>query len=618
MTPIPQLMPQPRSIKVQDERFSLPAQAVIVVDPEHFFAAKQAQSSLAQLGLHWPVVTFNAADQYALTLLYSDTLSAQAYTLSVHDAGVVVQGDAAGLFYGVMTWGQLLRVYGRDLPRLKIEDSPDFLVRGVMLDISRDRVPTMETLYQLVDLLASLKINQFQLYTEHTFAYHAHPEVWAAASPMTAEEIMTLDRYCAERFIDLVPNQNSLGHMDQWLELPRYHDMAEKQEGYTTPWDGRWRPAGTFDPSDPRSLALFEELYVELLPNFRSSLFNVGCDEPWELGQGKNRQAVEERGGRVYLDWLKALHGVVSGQGRRMMFWADIIIHHPELVSELPEDVLVLEWGYEAIHPFDANCAVYAESVRDFYVCPGTSSWNALLGRTDNAIGNLIAAAEAGLKHGASGYLITDWGDGGHWQALPVSYLGFAYGAAVSWGLDANRDMDLPLALSRYVFDDPAEVMGQVVYDLGNVYQHTGPRHLNGQAAAYALMRDIESLRAWLGRAGDQADYQRVDVSDAALDSLVTALDAGLARLGAQQMRRADADLIAAELHQASALLKHGAKRLRNPMPDALAMRQELDALIMEQRRLWLMRSRRGGLEKSMRGFEQMRLEYLRDERPAQ
>ena len=90
-----------------------------------------------------------------------------------------------------------------------------------------------------------------------------------------------------------------------------------------------------------------------------------------------------------------------------------------------------------------------------FYVCPGTSTWCSLAGRTDNALGNLLNAAENGIKHGAIGYLNTDWGDRGHWQAPPVSYLGFAAGAAFSWALEANRAMDVPAVVSRFAFDDP-------------------------------------------------------------------------------------------------------------------------------------------------------------------
>ena len=120
------------------------------------------------------------------------------------------------------------------------------------------------------------------------------------------------------------------------------------------------------------------------------------------------------------------------------MFWGDIILQAPELIPELPQDSIALEWGYEHDHAFDERCAKFAEAGIPFYVCPGTSSWNAVAGRTDNALGNLRSAAENGLKHGAIGYLNTDWGDNGHWQYQSTAYLGYVYGAAVSWAVEAN------------------------------------------------------------------------------------------------------------------------------------------------------------------------------------
>ena len=49
------------------------------------------------------------------------------------------------------------------LPAGTIIDSPDFAVRGVMLNIARDRIPTMDTLYCLVDELAAMKVNHLEL-----------------------------------------------------------------------------------------------------------------------------------------------------------------------------------------------------------------------------------------------------------------------------------------------------------------------------------------------------------------------------------------------------------------------------------------------------------------------
>jgi hexosaminidase len=116
-----------------------------------------------------------------------------------------------------------------------------------------------------------------------------------------------------------------------------------------------------------------------------------------------------------------------------MMFWGDIILNHPELISKLPKNVIALNWGYEATHPFEKEAATFAKSKVPFYVCPGTATWMTLLGRHDTAFANLRLAAEAGRKHGAIGYLNTDWGDGGHPQPLAVSWPLYVIGAAHSW-----------------------------------------------------------------------------------------------------------------------------------------------------------------------------------------
>ena len=226
----------------------------------------------------------------------------------------------------------------------------------------------------------------------------------------------------------------------------------------------------------------------------------MGCDETVDLGQGRSKDVVSERGiGRVYLDFLLAIYRQVKNRGYTMQFWGDVIHNYPELVDALPRDMIALEWGYEADHPFDTYNAIFERSGMPFYVCPGTSSWRTIAGRTHNALENLRNAAENGLKHGAVGYLNTDWGDEGHWQPLPVSYLGFAYGAAVSWGYEHNRQIPIWEALSAYAFEDPSGVMGKLVFDLGNVHNPIDfPIH-NSTILFNILQADPEKLLAYLG-----------------------------------------------------------------------------------------------------------------------
>jgi hypothetical protein len=476
------LLPYPRSLKRRAGFYTLPERGVLYLDPElprdTFLVpiAERLQSAAELIGARLEVVT-TPARHPRLAIRAERHSSArphpEAYALDISTSGIRIRyGEKEGLRAAVATLHQLLREYGRRLPCLSMQDYPDFSRRGVMLDVSRGRVPKLQTLLELVDHLADFKINEFQLYTEHTFAYRNYEPVWRDWGALTGEEMLRLDARCRQLGIDLVPNQNSFGHLRQWLEYPPLKKLAEISEPYEGP-DGTYlRYPTTLAPYHPGTLPLLRELYDELLPHFTSRRFNVGCDETWDLGRGQSKAACAARGKEwVYLDFLKAIHREASARGRQMMFWGDIILHQPKLIKELPPDVIALDWGYEANHPFLAETAQFAASKVPFYVCPGTSTWMALIGRHDNALANLRAAAEAGRRQGALGYLNTDWGDGGHPQPLAVSYLPYLAGAALSWCARTFDDQMLVSVLNRDVFQDPSGAMGGAALNLGMAHR---------------------------------------------------------------------------------------------------------------------------------------------------
>jgi hypothetical protein len=544
----------------------------------------------------------------AMTSTRAGDLPPQGYRLTIEGPWIrIVSGDQAGEFYAIQTLAQFRRRFGDEILCGEIEDWPDFPVRGVMLDISRDKVPTMATLFMLVDRFAELKINQLQLYTEHTFAYQTHPDVWRDASPMTADEIRELDRYCRARFIELVPNQNSFGHMARWLKHPRYADLAEKPDGFTFPWGTRHEGGFSLNPLDPRSLALIESLYDELLPNFSSRMINVGCDETFDLGLGKSKAECERLGKeRVYLDFLLNIHDAVKRRGRTMQFWGDIVLHKPELIGELPKDVIALNWGYDADHPFETETRAFADADVPFYVCPGTSSWLSITGRTDNAIANLKSAADCGLANGAIGYLNTDWGDLGHLQYLPVSYLGFAAGAAYSWCYASNKDLDIAPALDLHIFHDTAGVMGRLMHDLGNVYQAVKTPMGMSTRLFWSLVGGEDRRKLW-----EVITKEEFDDAEARLIEIVSRLDSA-------RMNRPDADLIRGEIRNGASMLlfacHHGRWRLGDSTMPISALSTWLRGIIEQHRDLWLARNRPGGLSDSCRQLEARLAEYAASE----
>jgi hypothetical protein len=400
----------------------------------------------------------------------------EGYGLTIDKTGIEISfRQTPGLRAATATLRQLLREFGRHLPCLEIRDWPDFARRGVMLDVSRGRVPRLETLLDLAEKLADLKINELQLYTEHTFAYKKYRTVWQTWGALTAKEIQALDARCRELGIELVPNQNSFGHLRYFLQDPRLKKLSELSEPYESETKDFLRRPTTLAPNHPGTLPFLSGLYDELLPNFSTHLFNIGGDETWDLGKGRSKKLCEVKGkGSVYLDFLKKLHREVSARGRQMMFWGDIILKYPELIRELPKDVIALNWGYEAKHPFQKETAQFARAGITFYVCPGTSTWQTLVGKHDNALANLRAAARAGKKFGALGFLNTDWGDGGHPQPLAVSWPMLAAGAALAWNSKSLDEHSLLAVLSRDVFEDPTGKAAEAGFKLGFAHQKLG------------------------------------------------------------------------------------------------------------------------------------------------
>jgi hypothetical protein len=342
--------------------------------------------------------------------------------------------------------------------------------RGLMLDISRNRVPTMDWLKQLIDTLALLRYNELQLYTEHTFAYQEHEVVWRNASPMTAEEIREIDRYCADRGIELVPNQNSFGHMERWLRHEAYKPLAECPDGFEHPFAG-WRPSGSTLAPTESSAEFIDSLYKELLPNFHSKRLHIGCDEPWELGQGHSKARVNREGKHLlYLEFLNRLFALAEKHDHQALFWSDIIMERPDLVPQLPQNVTPVIWGYEADSPFDEQCRIAAEAgfAGNFYVAPGAGNWNSFSGRLDVALANIELAAQQGKAHGANGFLLTAWGDNGHHQPWPTLFPALIMGAQAAWGCPIDPAA-LPEQIDQLFYADQAGGNGAAICALGKI-----------------------------------------------------------------------------------------------------------------------------------------------------
>lgn len=569
-------------------------------------------------------------------------LGREGYRLHLHERGIdIVANDAAGLRHAHRTLAQLRTQYAPPgtstpappgpLPCLDIEDAPAFAYRGVMLDISRCRVPTQEHLLATASLLASIGFNHLQLYIEHTFAYAGHEEVWHGWDPLTPDNVRALDAHCRRLGLELVPSQNCFGHLTHWLTLPRYAHLAETHSRWTFEHAGEtFERAGPFSlcPEEPDALHLIEDLLGQLLPCFTAPLVNVGCDETFDVGQGRSRPAVERHGrAAVWAQFTHKIIGIARRHGRRAMFWADVPLADPSVLKHLPGDAIALAWGYEPDVPWSAWCAALAGNGHEVWVCPGTSSWRSITGRTTERRLNIASAARDGLAAGAAGFLVTDWGDMGHHQVWPISLVALGQAADAAWtggrpGYDAR-------AASLHLFHDRTLAVAAWLEDLGDadaqLRQVSGrrsrsdlpPRPLRNATALFtdlhtpldprhadpAVLRGLMTppSAAW-GHVRDRLDAlagdPRLQQAGAWREHLTHALE--LARFAADRarLRRTGHPTDCRQANRIAADISGGELVSRQ------TLRERLDALIADHRRLWLTTSRPGGLERSCRYYQ--------------
>ncbi len=573
-TEVPELLPRPRRIVRREGFLTVPA----APHPLHAFLGNlPGTMSAARQWLH--------AAPGGSPCETDPGLGAEAYRLLITPEGLrITVGGAAGLLYAAQTLAQLRAAHPDALPCLEVDDAPALAVRGFMLDVSRCRVPTQAELLRLVAALGALRANQLQLYVEHTFAFAGHEDAWRDASPLTPAEIVALDRACAEAGIELVPNLNTFGHMERWLRHPRYRALAECPEGWVHPLTGEFKEfPGTLRP-DEASLAFVRGLLADYLPHFSSRQVNIGGDEPWELGQGFSRAAVADRGKhRVYLDHLRKICALAQADGRTAQFWGDILLEDLALAQDAPGGAVPVVWGYDAGHPFDAQCGRLRELGRNYLVAPGTSTWQSFTGRLDNALANQQEAVDAARRHGAAGVLLTAWGDNGHHQPWPTNWPAMADGLGRAWSGEAPTAGGLVAAYAALGGLDrsDAAATGAALEHLGRLDGCIGKSQRNRSLTWDFLTARDENLPKHL------ADVTPAETSRS-LAHLAEA-DRLIGRIRDEVVRE--------ELALGAALARAGLERARGTESPT----QGRATLVARHRAAWLRRSRPGGLDESVR-----------------
>ncbi len=401
------------------------------------FAQKDLEDGLKDRG-----VPISAHDAAQVRLLRTDSSLGRElmerqhlkFDPAMHDEGYVMVPDgtrglaviaetAAGLFYGAQTAKQLIRGSGKESELLvpTLRDWPAMAHRGLSDDWSRGPLPNMDFVKREIRTLAAFKYNIFSPYFEATFAYTSTPVAAFPGGALTPDEAREMVSYAAQYHITIIPEQESFGHLHHVLKFEEFAHLGETAHG------------AVLAPGDPGTLPLISSWFGELAGVFPGPYAHIGADETEELGLGKTRDEVKQKGlGAVYLNFLSQIHATLAPYHKQLLFWGDIAVNSPELVGTLPKDMIAVPWRYDAEPDFTPLILPFKNAGLETWVAPGVNNWNRVYPNNNEALGNIRAFVRDGQKLGSTGMLNTVWNDDGE-GVFDENWYGVLFGAAAGW-----------------------------------------------------------------------------------------------------------------------------------------------------------------------------------------
>ncbi|KAF9115926.1 hypothetical protein BGX27_005808 [Mortierella sp. AM989] len=321
---------------------------------------------------------------------------------------------------------------------------------AVMIDCSRGGVLKQSSVFTLMRNCALMGINMMQLYTEDTYEMEGETFFGYLRGGYTRQELISMDDYADALGIELVPCIQTLGHLGQILQWPKFHVYRDTNEVLLSNWDETYN--------------LIERMITTISSPLRSKRIHIGLDEAAGVGEGRYRQIFgHEDPSSVFLTHVKRVQEICKKLGLQPMIWSDMLFTlanknnslagyydggTPQLADTLPPDIDLVYWDY--YHTASSSYITKIEQHRELgcanpWVACGAWTWNRFWCALPFTFATIQASCQASKRkdHGVKNMMITIWGDEGHecdmFSALPAMYYFAEHGYTTEDEVDLDR-----------------------------------------------------------------------------------------------------------------------------------------------------------------------------------
>ena len=358
----------------------------------------QRMFRMAGVPLTWHVEA-REAEELSLSLS-GDTLTVCAPDLS---------GAGRGLFQAACALKE-----GRQIPRLT--QRRHIASCGMMLDMSRGGVMTVEAVKRMIDAQAALGLNLMMLYTEDTYPVAGYPYLGYLRGRYTEAELRELDDYAASSGVELMPCIQTLAHLEQFLQWSESTPLKDNDICLLV--------------DEPKVYDFIRAELESVSRIFRSRRIHIGMDEAHGIGLGKyytlhgptDRFALLTRHLNRVVDMCQSL-------GLKPIMWSDMFYrlgsakndyYDPDArvpesaVANIPQ-VALCYWDY--YHQDESFYTGMLEGHRrmgkEVVFAGGLWTWSGFLPQVKRTEATSFPALRACLKAGVNTVLATLWGDDG-------------------------------------------------------------------------------------------------------------------------------------------------------------------------------------------------------------
>jgi hexosaminidase len=291
-----------------------------------------------------------------------------------------------------------------------VKNQSPFIVKGFHIDL-RIQVMKMDALKAFALKLSKSGINTIIMEWEGTYPFTKHPLI-PNRYAYSREEIIGFINYCNFIGVDVIPLQQSFGHVEYILRNDRYKDLREDQKDFS-----QVCPLQT-----EQDKALFTDLYTDLASTHTSKYIHIGGDETYLLGHDERcrLKAAKEGKSRLYIDYIKMLCNIVIKLGKTPVLWADIALKYPEAIKLLPKGTVFIDWNYGWEMNRFGDHQKLMESGYEIWGAPAlrSSPDNYFLTQWEKHFKNIRDFVPAAASMGYKGIVMTSWSTSGQYSPV--------------------------------------------------------------------------------------------------------------------------------------------------------------------------------------------------------